>query len=233
MLDNNRAIGVPLELGGIHIADRKVVHAKDPRSPSTAIRVRTEPRADRSQLLDRSRYRLELLETRPSGRRHLAAAGGVGRGPAGRSAVRALPAPPLRNPPAYAGLCESSPGTAIPSSPDPATAVGGIPPEPPQRLRLQPLLRTLPSLAPPSGRRAPPRAQGRRETLRRLRRGQDPRPRPPGRSRASGLFVCRCPGRQQLYLCRSHLEPRFGRLAGCSRPHLRISRRCSQAGHPR
>src|SRR5438128_9578862 len=41
--------------------------------------------------------------------------------------------------------------------------MGGIPPEPPRRLWLQPLLRALSSLAPPSGRGAAPRAQGRRK----------------------------------------------------------------------
>jgi hypothetical protein len=38
---------------------------------------------------------------------------------------------------------------------------------------------------------------------------------------------------KQLYLCRSHLDPGIRRLARCSCSHLRISRRRSQAGHPR
>ena len=49
---------------------------------------------------------------------------------------------------------------------------------PPGRLRLQPVLRTLPALAAATGCGITSGAQGRREALRRLRRGHDPPPRP-------------------------------------------------------
>src|SRR5215469_8938900 len=89
-LDNYGAIGVPLERGGIHNADTEVVHAKNQRSPAAPVRARSEPRSDRSQLFDLPRRRLPISETSPGGGRHLAAAGGLGRSPVGRGALRAL-----------------------------------------------------------------------------------------------------------------------------------------------
>ena len=166
---------VPLKAGGIHIANIKVVHAKIHRVAAASVRVGPEPRSDRSQLFDLASQRFEVPETHGSGRGQLAAAGRLGRGPAGRDAVRTSPAS-LRNPSAHSGLCAPSSGAAIQPSPDAATPVGGIPPEPSRGLRLQPLLRTLPWLAPSSGRGAPPRAQGRRKALRGLRRGYGPHP---------------------------------------------------------
>ena len=54
-LDNDASNGVPLESGGTHIANEKVVHAKAERSPATPIRAGTGAAADRPQLLDRTR----------------------------------------------------------------------------------------------------------------------------------------------------------------------------------
>src|SRR5437867_10324984 len=77
-LDKNRAIGVPLKRGGIHIADRTIVHAKIRRSAAAPVRVGPEPRSDRSQLFDLSSERFELPETRSGGGGQLAAAGRLG-----------------------------------------------------------------------------------------------------------------------------------------------------------
>src|SRR5579875_2382629 len=188
-LDKNRAIEVPLEGGGTYIADGKIVHAENQGSVAAPVRIGPEPGSDRSQLFDLASQCFELPRPGPGGGRRMAAWGRLGRGAAGRSALRVCPSrwtrwgrarsrcprpPPPETPAAHAGLRARSPGTSIPPPLDVAPAVGGIPPEPPRRLRLQPLLRTLSSLAPPSGRGAAPRAQGGRKALRRLRRRHHP-----------------------------------------------------------
>ena len=61
------------------------------------------------------------------------------------------PAARLRNPQAPAGFCPTPRRTPTPSSPDAAVGLGGVSAGPPGRLRLQPLLRTLPTVAAAAG----------------------------------------------------------------------------------